>query len=102
MTRIFDEQIVLDKIKQKNGDITSIYKPFLCCQQLTGARSYLSITFISQYINGDLSENYDENRNPRWVSINQVKKMISDYPENFFGISLISLKEYLKYRGVKS
>ena len=89
-----------DMVNQKNGEVVSSSSTFLCCQQLKGDRSYLSLVFVSQYVGGEIKENHAESRNPIWVSIGDLKKLIKLNPENFFSLSLAALKGYLKKKGL--
>lgn len=91
-----DYQKVINYIEQKNGDIIAVYKPFCCQQQLKGGRAYLSIGFVSDYVSGELSESFRETRSPQWIPLNEIKKNVSEKPEEFFSLSLAILKEYLK------
>lgn len=96
ISEISDDQKIINYITQKNGEIVAIYKPFCCHQQLRGGRAYLSIAFISSYVTGQLSESFRENRNPRWVPLSKIKKIVEKEPEKIFSLSLAILKEYLR------
>lgn len=98
IVEISNDQKVIDYTRQKNGDIVAVYKPFCCHQQLKGGRSYISIGFISNYIGGELSEAFRENKDPKWISLNKIKKIVDKKPEKIFSLSLPILKEYLKYK----
>lgn len=98
IAEISDEQKVLSSISLENGDIITVYKPFCCHQQLKGGRSYISIAFISNYKEGKLVENPRENRNPKWIPVSNLKKIVEQKPEKIFGLSLSVLKEYFKHK----
>jgi len=98
IAEISDEQKVLNSTSLENGDIISVYKPFCCHQQLKGGRSYISIAFISNYKEGKLVESPRENRNPKWIPISKLKKIVEQKPEKVFGLTLSVLKEYFKYK----
>lgn len=98
ISEISNDQKIINYIIQKNGDVIALYKPFCCHQQLKGGRAYFSIGFISNYINGELSEQFRENRNPQWLSLNEIEEIIKKKPEKVFSLSLAILKEYLKYK----
>ncbi len=97
---ISDEQQEAEVVEYSNGEVAAIYHPFCCHQQLKGDRAYLSLVFLSNYKKGELSENLEESRNPRWIPIEQVKEMVEEHPEEFFFLSLGALREYLKYKDV--
>lgn len=98
IAEISDEQKVIDFTYLKNGDVITIYRPFCCHQQIKGGRSYISMAFISNYKEGVLSESLRENRNPRWIPISKLKKIIEKKPEKVFGLSLSVIKEYFRCR----
>jgi len=98
ISEISDGQKVTNYITQKNGNVVAIYKPFCCNQQLKKGRAYISIAFISNYISGKLTEKFRENKDPRWISISKIKKILAKKPEKIFPLSLAILKEYLKYK----
>ncbi len=96
--QISEDQQIVDYITKKNVEQIALYRPFCCHQQLKGGRAYISIGFISNYKKGELKENLRENRNPRWVSISKIKKLVKEKPNDFFALSLAMIKEYLNYK----
>ncbi len=57
-----------------------------------------SCTTKSQnYVKGELRENLRENRNPFWMPLSKIKKIVKEQPEKIFGLSLAILNEYLKH-----
>lgn len=102
ITEISKEQRATSEARSsKNEDVVVGYRPFYCQQQIKGGRSYLSVAFISRYISGELKESFRENRNPRWVSLKNIQRIINDNPNKIFPLSLVVLQEYLKYRNIK-
>jgi uncharacterized protein len=99
MVEISKSYITINNNK-KNKEKVVTYKPFYCSQQLIGDRSYLSIVFISRYVKGQLIENPQESRNPEWYSLAKLKKIIDKNPQEFFGLSLAIIKEYLKFKKI--
>jgi len=98
LSEISEEQEVVGYSIQRNGEVVAIYRPFCCVQQLKGGRAYLCIGFISNYGGGKLTESFRENRNPRWISLKKLKKIVDKKPERIFSLSLAILKEYIKYK----
>jgi len=77
---------------------TSIsYEPFSCNQQLRGKRAYFGITFLCEVIGGKLQENLFETRDPRWISVNELSRIIDGSPEMVFPFQVPILKKYLDY-----
>lgn len=96
--RISSKQRVLDKIISDDTDTLVVYKPFSCHQQLSGGRSYLVLSFISDYVKGELTERFRETKNPRWISLLDLEKMIIEKPNDIFPLALSVLKRYLKFK----
>jgi glycosyltransferase A (GT-A) superfamily protein (DUF2064 family)/8-oxo-dGTP pyrophosphatase MutT (NUDIX family) len=98
VSEIVADYHVIIKTKQKNGNEVAMFKPFYCQQQLQGDRAYLSLVFVSNYIRGKLTENPLENKNLRWVDLDEIKKIIKDNPDKIFSLSLAAIQEYLKFK----
>jgi len=75
---------------------TLINQPFCCVQQIIGKRKYVGLIFIAEYISGELKENYRETKNPRWISLKELKTIVLKRPESIFSLYLPVLKKYLK------
>ncbi|MHA1657500.1 MAG: DUF2064 domain-containing protein [Promethearchaeota archaeon] len=97
ISKISNNQKIITYTTKKNGNIVVVYKPFCCSQQLKGERAYIAISFVSDYIGGKLTEKFRENRNPRWIPVSKIKKILVKKPEKIFTLSLATLKEYFKY-----
>jgi len=97
ISQISSEQKVVNYITSKNGDVIAVYKPFCCHQQLKGGRAYISMGFVSDYVKGELRENLRETRNPFWMPLSKIKKIVEEQPEEIFSLSLAILNEYLKH-----
>jgi 8-oxo-dGTP diphosphatase len=95
-SQISTEYEVIDYIETENKEKTAIYRPFCSHQYLQGDRSYLSLVFVSNFLEGDPVENTRESKNPKWISIKELKKMIKNNPNDFFLLTYGALKEYLK------
>ncbi len=95
VSQISREHEVIEYIETEK-EKTAIYKPFCSHQYLQGDRSYLSLVFVSNFLEGELIENVRESKNPKWISIKVVKKIIENNPNDFFLLTYGALKEYLK------
>lgn len=106
-----DKAGILTKLnKQYNYKTTKIvndnkiienYYPFCVQQQIEGGRSYLSLVFITDYYSGELKENVQKTRNPRWIPVSKLKDLIEEKPENFYSLSLAALKSYFNMDNTK-
>jgi glycosyltransferase A (GT-A) superfamily protein (DUF2064 family)/8-oxo-dGTP pyrophosphatase MutT (NUDIX family) len=84
-----------------HADFTSVaYQPFSITQQTMGGRAYFGANFICEFKSGTLTENKLETRNPRWVPLTELKSLIANNPDSFFGFNVPTLKQYLAYKGV--
>jgi glycosyltransferase A (GT-A) superfamily protein (DUF2064 family)/8-oxo-dGTP pyrophosphatase MutT (NUDIX family) len=73
--------------------------PFCCVQQLVGKRNYVGLIFLSRYIGGELKENYRESKNPRWITLKELKRVVEKEPEKIFSLYLPVFKKYIEFYG---
>lgn len=81
-------------------EVSATFKPFWCGQQLKGDRAHLNIVFLCKYISGRPKENYQETKNPQWISLEELRKIVEKEPEKIFSLHLPILIQYLKSRGM--
>lgn len=97
-------------IDEKQGEVQAFdggkndsavgYEPFYTSQQTKGGRAYLNLGFICKVKNpdSDLEENKYETKNPHWVNINKLKKMLEDSPTEFFTLNIPVLNRYIEFK----
>lgn len=74
-----------------------IFKPFLCQQMLssTGGLPWIGFVFRCK-VTGEITINESEAKNPQWVTIEQLKKMLLTSPQIFFPLQYPVLKYYVE------
>ena len=78
------------------GNSSIAFKPFICQQsiQTTGGQSWVGYVFRC-HADGEAEVNPSEVINPRWITISQLKVILSTAPEQIFSLQLASLRYYL-------
>jgi 8-oxo-dGTP diphosphatase len=77
---------------QAIGVMTQSFMPF-CCEFFPGR--YAGFVFICE-AEGELKQIGDGTRNPRYVSIGDLKRMLAEEPEIIFPYHIGALQEYVK------
>jgi 8-oxo-dGTP pyrophosphatase MutT (NUDIX family) len=77
-----------------NGDKMLEIVPFCITQQLIGGKAYVCSSFICRADFTEPKEQVVETRNPRWISVEDVKELVKN-PNLFFPLSFPSLVKYL-------
>jgi 8-oxo-dGTP pyrophosphatase MutT (NUDIX family) len=79
------------------GDSAFVFRPFLCQQVLAtnGGLSWIGFVFRCK-VNGEVQMNTKEAKDPLWVTVAELEKMLVDEPANFFPLQLPVLIEYCK------
>ena len=81
-------------ITQHKGYKVLNYTPFACAQNVKGEYPIMVQVFICRASGKELSES-DESRNIRWVSLDDLRKMLRDNESSFYPMHLSTLKKYL-------
>ena len=74
-----------------------IFQPFICQQVLTSNRGklWLGFVFICE-VEGEPKMQKDETKDPRWVSLKELEKLLDEKPESIFPHQYQVLKYYVK------
>jgi 8-oxo-dGTP diphosphatase len=82
------------------GNRVKVFQPFLCQQMLSSTDGLPWVGFVFRCnVTGEASLNPEEAKDPQWVSIDQLKKMLLDTPEKFFPLQYPVLKYYVENFG---
>ncbi len=96
VVRILDnlETTVEENIKDNK---VQIFKPFLCQQMLssTGGLPWIGFVFRCE-VSGEITMNNDEAKDPKWVTLEQLKELLLTSPQLFFPLQYPVLKYYVK------
>ena len=86
------ELFKVDKFEQ-----TMIFQPFMCQQVLNknDGKLWFGFMFICE-VEGKPKMRKDETKDPRWVSIKELKKLLDEQPEKIFPHQYQALKYYVE------
>lgn len=77
----------------RDKDKSFVFKPFICQQVLRTDKGLPWIGFVFLCLaDGEVKINPDEARNPQWITIDQLKKMLENDSARFFPLQLPVLK----------
>ncbi|MHA1876048.1 MAG: DUF2064 domain-containing protein [Promethearchaeota archaeon] len=83
------------KIYKTISEYVEEFNPFCSVQQIVGERAYQGSAFICRKIGGKLKENPLENRNPRWISFEELNDLLTSSPDKIFPINIPPLMKYI-------
>lgn len=93
--RIIDD-LNESRYKNKSGDESSTFQPFICQQMLSSNKGLPWIGFVFRCeVSGKLNVNREEAKDPQWVTIEQLKILLKS-PELFFPLQYPVLTYYVK------
>jgi len=77
------------------GSKAIIFQPFLCQQMLSSDRGLPWIGFVFRCkVEGVVKVNPDEAKEPQWISMSKLKKLLDEKPQSFFPLQYPVLKYY--------
>lgn len=82
--------------QNRPSETNFVFQPFLCQQTLKteGGLPWVGLVFRCE-VSGVLKAQSAETRNPRWLSLSQLKQLIENKPETIFPLQYPVLKYYL-------
>lgn len=85
------------------GDSSFAFRPFICQQVLStnNGLPWIGFVFLCE-VSGEVIMNVAEARDPRWVSISELREIIDDKPENVFPLQLPAMKYFVENYKVES
>jgi 8-oxo-dGTP pyrophosphatase MutT (NUDIX family) len=91
-----DEQT--PEVSGNGEDSAFAFKPFMCQQYLKGKGcSWIGFSFRCSLEDGEFKEQVGETEGHHWISISDLKQMISDNPAQFFTLHLPILKYLINF-----
>lgn len=103
---VFEETgVKITKIKSESklvgsrNDEIQHFRPLCCVQTTKGDAPFMGFVFVCETDGAKPRPQDSETKDPRWVSVAELRKMVSETPEKFFIIHLGALREYL---GIKA
>ncbi|WP_425448317.1 NUDIX hydrolase [Dethiothermospora halolimnae] len=82
---------------ESNGYKVLNYTPFSSSQNIQGTYPIMVQTFICKVKGQTLSET-NETKNIRWISLNDLKKLLDENINKFYPMHVITLKKYIKIK----
>jgi 8-oxo-dGTP pyrophosphatase MutT (NUDIX family) len=87
--------------KTLNDAVTSI-EPLLCDQQVSGGPGWVNLTFVCRSISsGEPQAQPDETRDPHWVSLDELYRLLRETPSRIFPLQFSSIRAYLLAKGYR-
>lgn len=80
----------------KKTDQSFGFKPFCCTQQLKDGKPWIGFVFICEVEDGELSSQLSEAKDAKWVPADEVRRLLKDSPEKFFGLELPAWEYYFE------
>ena len=85
-----------DCVSEQVGCVNTInFSPFCVTQNLSGIYSLIMMTFIC-CAEGEPAIKTNESTDIRWAKIDEIEKMIEDFPETIFPMDILPLKKYIR------
>lgn len=96
ITRFIDIEIPSPK-ENNNGDLSIAFRPYLCQQVLktTGGLSWIGYVFRCE-VSGEVNIDLNEAKDPRWLTIAELKKYLDDFPDKVFSLQYATLLKYVE------
>lgn len=86
-----------DILKPNKQDKAFVFKPFICQQvlQTNNGLPWIGFVFLCE-VKGKVQIDEREAKDPKWVSIQELKQIIKNYPETLFPLQLPVLKYFIE------
>ena len=85
------------EIIELNGYKVLSYEPFSSSQNTYGEYPIMVQTFICS-VEGTLLKETNETKNMRWIEIEDLNILLSNYPSKFYPMHFITLKKYVEMK----
>jgi 8-oxo-dGTP pyrophosphatase MutT (NUDIX family) len=84
-------------LSPRKNDKAFVFKPFICQQVLetNNGLPWIGFVFVCE-VGGDVKINITEAKDPKWVSIKELKKIVNGRPESIFPLQLPVLKYFVE------
>lgn len=85
--------------ENRPGDKSHVFKPFICQQVLetNGGLPWIGFVFIAQVL-GQIKMQNDEAKDPQWISLKNLEKLLKENPEKFFPLQYPALIHYVSQK----
>lgn len=85
-----------DVVEPRIGDKSIAFRPFICQQVLEaeGGLPWIGFVFLCE-VKGEIIAQSDEAKDPHWVTVTELRKLVEQDPAKFFPLQLPVLQYYL-------
>jgi len=86
-----------DIYEDEKKDVVQVFKPFICQQMLKTKHGlgWVGYVFICNVTGGNLKSQLSEAKDPTWVTMSELKKMLEE-PNIFFSLQVPVLQKLIK------
>jgi len=93
----FIDTDIPDPIENNHGDLSIAFRPYLCQQVLktTGGLSWIGYVFRCE-VKGEITMNLNEAKDPRWLTIPELKNYLKEFPNKVFSLQYATLLKYVE------
>lgn len=96
VTRIIDH-VSTGILENRPGDKSMAFRPYLCQQVVSTNNGLPWYGFVFRCeVEGDIKMNPNEARDPRWMSLEELKKFLDSNPEKVFSLQYSTLRKYIE------
>jgi 8-oxo-dGTP pyrophosphatase MutT (NUDIX family) len=82
----------------RTNDSSFVFKPFICQQVLETNNGLPWIGFVFRCeVTGEINMQQSEAKDPRWISIAELEKILNETPEKVFSLQYTTLRYYAEY-----
>lgn len=85
-------------VASRAHDLSHVFQPFICQQVLetNDGLPWVGLVFRCE-VEGEISMQVDEAKDPCWVSLDELEKQLKKSPETFFSLQYSTLLYYVEY-----
>lgn len=83
----------------KNDEVFG-FRPFCCTQQLKNGKPWIGFIFIYEVEEGEPKNLFSENRDVKWMAIDEIEDIICHSKEKWFSVELPAWEYYFKERKI--
>ena len=86
-------------LENRAGDASMAFRPFLCQQVLksNGGLPWYGFVFLCE-VTGEISMQEEEAKDPQWISLKDLRDLVTNQPEKIFSLQYATIIKYLAER----
>ena len=85
-------------VEPRHHDKAFVFKPFICQEVLetNGGRPWIGFVFLCE-VRGEVKMDPAEAKDPQWMSVSELKRLLQNQPERFFPLQLPVLQHFIDH-----